>query len=157
MTKIPAILVAAGIGGAGIAYADDAKPLPPLKIQANAELVTYEHLEALNACDWDRLMAQYPEEVLFILPNGTWVEGRRAIGDVFAGFCTPREEGGFKGATFIPEKVKTVENTVNVSWRVEADWLAEPYKGADAYVTHDELMYVQVTTFDPADMKFKDN
>ncbi|MCV3273419.1 nuclear transport factor 2 family protein [Roseobacter sinensis] len=128
--------------------------LPPLALQPNAEMVTFEHIDALNACDWDRLMAQYPEEVLIILPNGVWVEGRAAIGDVFAGFCTPRADGGFLGATFVAEKVKTVGETVNVSWRVEADWLAEPYKGADAYVTRDGLMYVQVTTFDPADMKF---
>ncbi|MEM8755120.1 MAG: hypothetical protein AAGF90_19315, partial [Pseudomonadota bacterium] len=73
----------------------------------------------------------------------------------FEGFCRPREDGGFLGATFIAEKVKTVGDTVNVSWRVEADWLAEPYKGADAYVTRDGLMYAQVTTFDPADMKLK--
>ena len=138
------------------ANADDAKrKLPPLKLQPNPELVTSEHIDALNACDWDRLMAQYPEEVLFILPNGTWVEGRRAIGDVFEGFCKPRSEGGFKGATFIAEKVKRVGNTVNVSWRVEADWLAKPYKGGDAYVTEDGLMYAQVTTFNPADMKLK--
>ncbi len=130
--------------------------LPALAVQDNAELVTSEHLDALNECDWDRLMAQYPEEVLFIMPNGTWVEGRDKIGDLFGGFCTPRTEGGFEGATFIAEKVKTIGETVNVSWRVEADWLAEPYKGADAYVTQDGLMYVQVTTFDPADMKFKD-
>lgn len=142
-------------GASSFAIAQEPRPLPPLAMQPNAETVTFEHIDALNKCDWDRLMAQYPEEVLFILPNGVWVEGRRAIGDVFAGFCTAREDGGFMGATFIAEKVKTVENTVNVSWRVEADWLAEPYKGADAYVTHDGLMYVQVTTFDPADMKFK--
>ena len=133
---------------------DEAKKLPPLEMQPNAERVTFEHIDALNACDWDRLMAQYPEEVLIILPNGVWVEGRPAVGDVFAGFCTPRSEGGFLGATFIAEKVKTVGDTVNVSWRVEAEWLAEPYKGADAYATRDGLMYVQVTTFDPADMKF---
>ena len=131
-----------------------ARTLPPLVMQPNAERVTFEHIDALNECDWDRLMAQYPEEVLFILPNGVWVEGRSAIGDVFAGFCTPRSEGGFLGATFIAEKVKTIGDTVNVSWRVEADWLAEPYKGGDAYVTRDGLMYVQVTTFNPADMKF---
>ncbi|WP_341367654.1 nuclear transport factor 2 family protein [Yoonia sp. BS5-3] len=137
------------------AFADGhARELPPLVMQPNAERVTFEHIDALNACDWDRLMAQYPEEVLIILPNGAWVEGRPAVGDVFAGFCTPREEGGFIGATFIAEKVKTVGDTVNVSWRVEADWLAESYKGADAYVTRDGLMYVQVTTFDPADMVF---
>ncbi|MEM7499661.1 MAG: hypothetical protein AAF371_16945, partial [Pseudomonadota bacterium] len=88
-------------------------------------------------------------------PNGVWIEGRPAVGEVFEGFCQTREAGGFRGATFIAEKVKTIGDTVNVSWRVEADWLAEPYKGADAYVTRDGLMYVQVTTFDPQDMKFK--
>ncbi len=153
--KTFALSVAVLVMTAGTALADGhGKQLPPLAIQPNAELVTFEHIDALNACDWDRLMAQYPEEVLIILPNGAWVEGRPAVGDVFAGFCLPRAEGGFKGATFIAEKVKTVGDTVNVSWRVEADWLAEPYKGADAYVTRDGLMYVQVTTFDPADMKF---
>ncbi len=142
------------VGATGALADGHARELPPLVMQPNAERVTFEHIDALNACDWDRLMAQYPEEVLIILPNGVWVEGRPAIGDVFAGFCTPRADGGFLGATFIAEKVKTVGDTVNVSWRVEADWLAEPYKGADAYVTRDGLMYVQVTTFDPADMKF---
>ncbi|MEL6234441.1 MAG: nuclear transport factor 2 family protein [Pseudomonadota bacterium] len=156
-TKKSLILILAGIGLAATGALADGheRPLPPYVTQPNAEMVTFEHIEALNACDWDRLMAQYPEEVLFILPGGVWVEGRRAIGDVFAGFCTPRAEGGFLGATFIAEKVKTVGDTVNVSWRVEAEWLAEPYKGADAYVTRDGLMYAQVTTFDPADMKFK--
>ena len=147
---------AAAAAIASQAIAQEAQELPPLATQPNAEMVTFEHIEALNECDWNRLMAQYPEEVLFILPNGTWIEGRTAIGDVFAGFCQERADGGFKGATFIAEKVKTVGDTVNVSWRVEADWLAEPYKGADAYVTRDGLMYAQVTTFDPADMKFKE-
>lgn len=152
--KIAPALMAIGL--AAPAFADGhGRTLPPLVMQPNAETVTFEHIDALNACDWDRLMAQYPEEVLIILPNGAWVEGRSAVGDVFAGFCTPRADGGFIGATFIAEKVKTVGDTVNVSWRVEADWLAEPYKGADAYVTRDGLMYVQVTTFDPADMKFE--
>lgn len=132
-----------------------AEGLPAYRLQPNAEMVTMEHLAALNACDWNRLMAQYPEEVLFILPNGVWVEGRAGIGEVFKGFCRPRAEGGFLGATFIAEKVKTIGDTVNVSWRLEADWLAEPYKGGDAYVTRDGMMYVQVTTFDPADMKLK--
>lgn len=154
--KLGSITVTAALALAPLAALAEGhgNTLPPYVTQPNAEMVTFEHIEALNECDWDRLMAQYPEEVLFILPNGVWVEGRPAIGDVFAGFCTPRAEGGFLGATFIAEKVKTIGDTVNVSWRVEADWLAEPYKGADAYVTRDGLMYVQVTTFDPADMKF---
>ncbi|MEM6898045.1 MAG: nuclear transport factor 2 family protein [Pseudomonadota bacterium] len=155
MKTLKSLLFAALAAAPAGAFADaHGKALPPLKLQPNAELVTFEHIEALNECDWDRLMAQYPEEVLFILPNGVWIEGRAAIGEVFTGFCTPRSEGGFLGATFIAEKVKTVGETVNVSWRVEADWLAEPYKGADAYVTRDGLMYAQVTTFNPDDMVF---
>ncbi|MEO0960132.1 MAG: nuclear transport factor 2 family protein, partial [Pseudomonadota bacterium] len=128
------IAVALVCGGSVLAMAAD---LPPLDPQPNAEMTTAEHIEALNACDWNRLMAQYPQEVLIILPNGVWVEGRTEVGKVFEGFCKPRAEGGFKGATFIAEKTKTVGDTVNMSWRVEAEWLAEPYKGADAYVTRD--------------------
>lgn len=131
------------------------RTLPALAPQPTAQAVVDEHLAALNACDWDRLMAQYPDDVHFILPGGVWIEGRKAIGDVFAGFCTPRSEGGFKGATFITEFAQPVGDTINVSWRVEADWLAEPYKGADAYVTRDGLMQAQVTTFDSADMAFR--
>lgn len=150
------LLLIATISMTGIVFTEShSKDLPALHPQPNAEMTTFEHIQALNDCDWDRLMSQYPEEVLIILPNGAWVEGRAAVGDVFDGFCQPREDGGFKGATFIAEKVKTVGDTVNVSWRVEAAWLSEPYKGADAYVTRDGLMYVQVTTFDPAGIKFK--
>lgn len=155
MRKTLSVVSLMTVLGVGAAVAAE-RELPPLVLQPNAEMVTFEHIHALNECDWTRLMAQYPQEVLLILPNGTWVEGRKEVGDVFDGFCKPREEDGFLGATFIAEKVKKVGDTVNVSWRVEADWLEEPYKGADAYVTHDGLMYVQVTTFDPADMKFKD-
>ena len=129
--------------------------MPALAPQPNAEMTASEHVDALSKCEWQRLMAQYPEEVLFITPNGNWIEGRQAIGKLFEGFCKSRADGGFKGAVFTPEKVKTVGDTVSVSWRVDADWLAEPYKGADAYVTRDGLMYTQVTTFDPAGMKFK--
>lgn len=137
------------------ATAADERPLPALAPLETPQAVVDEHLDALNACDWDRLMAQYPDDVFFILPNGTWIEGRREIGNVFEGFCKSRTDGGFKGATFITEFSKEVGDTVNVSWRVEADWLAEPYKGADAYITKDGLMQAQVTTFDPADMIFK--
>jgi hypothetical protein len=129
--------------------------MPALVKQLSAQAVVDEHIDALNKCDWNRLMAQYPDNVQFMLPNGTWIDGRAEIGKLFEGFCKPRKEGGFKGAQFIAEEVYPVGDTINVSWRVEADWLAEPYKGADAYVTKDGLMQAQVTTFDPADMKFK--
>ena len=38
---------------------------PPLKRQPTPEAVVAEHLAALNACDWNRLMAQYPPSVHF--------------------------------------------------------------------------------------------
>lgn len=155
MTRSATLALALALAATLGTVAAAAQELPPLLPQANAEMTTAEHIAALNACDWNRLMAQCPEEVLIILPNGVWVEGRTEVGKVFEGFCRTRGDGGFRGATFIAEKVKTVGDTVNVSWRVEADWLAEPYKGADAYVTRDGLMQAQVTTFDPADMVFK--
>jgi hypothetical protein len=40
-------------------------------------------------------------------------------------------------------------------WRAEAPYLATPYKGSDAYVTKDGLMYAQVTTFKGADLDMK--
>jgi len=36
-----------------------------------------------------------------------------------------------------------------------ADFLAEPYKGSDAYETHDGLMAGMVSTFKGADLKMK--
>lgn len=138
----------------GIAAAQQT-PLPPLKVQPNAQLVVDEHLDALNKCDWVRIMAQYPPEVQFHLPNGVFIEGREKIGDLFTGFCKERQEGGLKGLVFRPVKVFTVGDTVNVTWEANAPYLAAPYKGADAYVTKDGLMYAQVTTFDTGGMKFK--
>jgi len=127
--------------------------MPPLKTQPNAEMVAFEHIDALNKCDWNRLMAQYPEEVLFILPNAP---GSR--GAAISATCSPLLQGtqgcGLKAPPHRRE-VKTVGDTVSSSWRVEALWLAEPYKGGDAYETERRLMYAQVTTFNPADMKFK--
>lgn len=152
MSKRSMILAACVVGAAAAAGADE---MPPLKKQPSAQAVVDEHLDALNKCDWARLMAQYPPDVMFILPNGTWVEGREGVGKLFIGFCKEHDAGGLKGLTFIPEKSRTVGDTVNTSWRAEAPWLAEPYRGGDAYVTHDGLMAVQVTTFDADDMKMK--
>jgi hypothetical protein len=43
----------------------------------------------------------------------------------------------------------------SLQWRAEAEFLTETYHGSDAYVTHDGLMYAQVTTFNGADLKMK--
>ena len=129
--------------------------LPPLKVQNSPQLVVDEHLDALNSCDWNRLMAQYPPEVQIHLPNGEFVTGNQAVGEMFANFCQPVAKGGLKGLQFTTLHTYTVGDTVNVQWVAEADFLAEPYKGADAYVTKDGFMYAQVTTFDGADLKLK--
>jgi ketosteroid isomerase-like protein len=56
--------------------------LPELKKQPTAQAVLDEHLGALNACDWNRMLAQYPDDAQINLPNGTIVKGRKAIGNV---------------------------------------------------------------------------
>ena len=43
--------------------ADPAMKLPSLKKQPTVQKVIDEHLDALNKCDWNRLMAQYPNDV----------------------------------------------------------------------------------------------
>jgi ketosteroid isomerase-like protein len=136
------------------AMAADVK-LPGFKKQPTPEAVVSEHLDALMKCDFDRIMQQYPEDAEFMLPNGVWLKGRTNVATLFIGFCKDRKDGGLKGAKFINEEVNVVGDTVNVSWRLEADCLAEPYRGADAYVTKDGMMQAQVTTFDTAQMKFK--
>jgi hypothetical protein len=164
MRKALLLLVALALVGAGAAFGgggdggsgDSPPPLPPLKRQATPAMVVAEHLDALNECDWERLMAQYPPDVVFFLPAGQVVKGRKAIGDLFWGFCKPRSENGFKGLIFTSQQKKKVGGTISVQWVANADFLAEPYKGADAYVTRNGLMAVQVTTFGQPPLEFKE-
>ena len=132
-----------------------AKALPALKRQPTPKAVVDEHLDALNRCDWTRLMAQYPADVEIFLPGGQVVKGRQAVGELFAGFVKPFKDGGLCGLRFESEHVQIVGDTINVQWRANADFLAAPYLGADAYVTQDGLMKAQVTTFDGAQLKKK--
>lgn len=129
--------------------------LPPLKRQGSPEAVVAEHLAALNACDWNRLMAQYPPEVHFFLPGGTVVVGRQAVGELFTGFCKERSEGGNRGLIFTPQQTFKVGHTINVQWSADASFLTHPYLGADAYVTKAGLMYAQVTTFGAPPLPYK--
>jgi hypothetical protein len=139
---------------AASAWSADAMKLPPLKKQPTAQKVIDEHLDALNKCDWNRLMAQYPNDVEIHLPDGQVIKGREKVGGLFAGFCKARPDG-LKGLKFTSESTFKVGNTLNVRWRAEAAFLAEPYKGSDAYVTRDGLMAAQVSTFDGSKLKFK--
>jgi len=140
--------------GSSFAWSDDMK-LPPLKKQATPQAVIDEHMDALNKCDWNRLMAQYPENYQLNLPDGMVVKGREAAAKVFADFVKPHDQGGLCGIKFSPEQTLVVGETLNIQWKAEADFLAEPYKGSDAYETHDGLMVAMVSTFKGADLKMK--
>ena len=58
--------------------------LPDLKRQPTPHAVVNEHLDALNRGDWNRLMAQHPDDVEIFLPAGMVIRGREVVGDAFA-------------------------------------------------------------------------
>jgi hypothetical protein len=130
--------------------------LPPLQKQATPQAVIDEHFAALNACDWKRIMAQYPADYQLHLPDGVVVKGREKAGELFAGFVKPHDQGGLCGIKFTPEQTFAVGDTLNIQWRADADFLAEPYKGSDAYETKDGLMAAMVSTFRGASLKMKE-
>jgi hypothetical protein len=117
--------------------------------QPTPEAVVAEHVAALNECNVDRLMAQYPDTIAILLPGGVTAEGRANVRGLFEGFCA-----GLSGIHFDAVEAWTVGKTVNVQWVATAPFLAEPYYGADAYVTHAGLLEAQVSTFDPAELQF---
>ena len=53
------------------------------------------------------------------------------------------------------EQTFVVGETLNIQWKAEAEFLAEPYKGSDAYENHDGLIVAMVSTFKGADLKVK--
>ena len=141
------------MGGTAVAAAD--LKLPELKKQPTAQAVLDEHLDALNKCDWNRILAQYPEDAQINLPGGAIVKGRSAIGELFVGFCKSPSDGGINGIHFAPESSTAVGGTLVTQWVATAPFLTEPYKGSDAYVTKDGLMQAMVTTFDGGALKMK--
>jgi hypothetical protein len=131
------------------------KLLPTMQARATTTAVVDEHLDAINHCDWNRLMAQYPDDVEFFLPGGQVIRGRQGVADMFTNFVKPPAQGGLCGLKFTVEHTFEVGNTLNVQWVATGDALAEPYRGTDAYVTRNGLMAAQVTTFDGNQMKLK--
>jgi|tagenome__1003787_1003787.scaffolds.fasta_scaffold20525125_1 hypothetical protein len=129
--------------------------LPELKKQPSAQAVLNEHFDALNHCDWNRIVAQYPDDAQINLPGGTIVKGRNAIGDMFAGLCKAPKDGGLKGITFKAEQSTTIGDVFVTQWVATAPFLAEPYKGSDAYITKDGYMQAMVTTFDGTALKMR--
>ena len=100
-------------------------------------------------------MAQYPSDYQLHFPDGTVVKGPEEAAKLFANFVKPHDQGGLCGMKFTPEQTFVVGETLNIQWKADADFLAEPYKGSDAYETHDGLMAGMVSTFNGADLKMK--
>ena len=136
------------------AWAAEPMPLPPVKPQATPEKVLAEHLDAVEKSDWNRLVAQFPDNGEVHMLDGQVAKGRAAIGKLFVGFVTPRPSG-LKGIRFIPQSSVKYGDTIVVYWKAEAPFLAEPYYGSDAYITKDGMMAGMVTTFDGSKLKFK--
>jgi hypothetical protein len=132
-----------------------AQTLPPFKRQATPAKVVEEHMAAFSNCDWGRLMAQFPDNVEWFGPDGLVVRGRAALGQMYAQAVKPPSQGGTCGLKVVAVHTFAVGDVINVQWRAESPLLKEPYNGADAYETHDGLMAAQVTTFNPADLKWK--
>lgn len=118
------------------------------------DAVLAEHIAALNACDWKRLMAQYPDSYELRLPAGVVVSGREEAAATFGGFVLPQADGGLCGITFTEEGRQVTGGVLAVNWVANAEFLAEPYRGADAYIVDDGLMVSMVSTFDGAELKF---
>ena len=129
--------------------------LPEIKKQPNAAAVLAEHFDALNHCDWNRIVAQYPEDAEIHLSGGRVLKGRAVIGEMFAILCKDPKDGGMNGIMFKPEHSMTIGDTFAVQWIATAPFLAEPYRGSDAYITKDGLMQAMVTTFDGSALKLK--
>jgi hypothetical protein len=128
--------------------------LPPKKPQATPEKVVAEHFAALHACDWNRMMSGYDDNIAF-LSNGELVSGRQAVGEMFKKVLQPHSKGGLCGMKLTPEKTIVVGDTVNVVFRFDAPFFAEPYRGSEAFETRNGLVVVQITTFDQSALKMK--
>jgi len=87
------------IAVASCALAEQPK-LPPLKRQPTAEAVVKEHVAAINACDWNRILAQNPDDVEIFSPDGEVAKGRQSVTAMSAQVVKPFREGGICGLKF---------------------------------------------------------
>ena len=129
--------------------------LPPKNPQATPQKVIDEHIAALNSCDWNRVMAQYDDNIEILSKDGGVLKGREAVGAMFRAALQPPSVGGMCGMKLTPEHTVVVGDTVNVVWRAEAPFLAEPYRASEAFETRNGLLALEVTTSDPAAIKLK--
>jgi hypothetical protein len=148
------VLSVVALAAAAIPAIPQSATLPKQVRQPTAAKVVAEHMAALDACDWKRIVAQFPDNVQFFSSTGV-VQGRAAVAQMFATVVKPPSQGGICGLKFTPEHTFVVDGVINVQWRADAPFLSEPYRGSDAYETKDGLMAAQVTTFDNSGLKMK--
>src|SRR5579871_1595917 len=102
---------------ASIGVSGSTNQLPPFRRLPTAQAIVKEHLDALNHCDWSRLLAQYPQGVELYLPDGQVVKGRDAVGTLFETIVKPFKDGGLCGVSFRIEESRLVGNTLSVQWQ----------------------------------------
>jgi hypothetical protein len=143
------------VGGLGVSAsaAWPPKAAAPISPFPTAPAIVQEHLDALNHCDWKRLMKQYSPDVELFLPGGKVIKGKDAVASLFHDMVKPLEQGGVCGVTFRSEYTLLVSNTVSVQWCATGGLLSKSYRGADAYITKDGLIAAQLTTFDRSQLK----
>lgn len=74
-------------------------------------------MAAFSGGDWNRLMAQFPDNVEFFSPNGAVVKGRQALGEMYSSVVKPPSQGGTCGLKVTAEHTFVVGETVNVQWK----------------------------------------
>ena len=94
-TILPVSVAIALLGGTLAAQAE--MKLPELKKQPTVQAVLDEHLDALNKCDWNRLLAQYPEDAQINLPGGAHRQGARGDRRSFCRLLQGRQRRRAKG------------------------------------------------------------
>ena len=108
-----AALLSEAASTAGLALTPPAKKHLP-----TPEKVVAEHIAALNACDWNRMMAQYDDNIEFLSKDGGIVKGRKAIGHMFRKALQPPSGGGQCGMKLIPEHTVVIGDTVKGPWDI---------------------------------------
>jgi hypothetical protein len=112
------------------------------------------HLAALRACDANALVVGYTEDAKLFFPDGTIVQGRAALQQLYDGFVKPRSEGGLCGLEATPVDSFTHGRTTFVKFRVTAPFLAQPYFSTDGYVFRGRKIVSEISTFDSTKLQF---
>ena len=133
------LLVGMGFAVATPAIAIAQSALPEIKRQATAQAVLDEHMDALNHCDWTASSPNIRTMRKSTCPAARSSQGGRQSAKCSRGSADSKD-GGLKGINFKVEHSTTIGDTFATQWVATADFLAEPYRGSDAYITKNGLM-----------------